>query len=483
MVAYSKQDWDRRRRSLRMWYLGLAALALYGFWHVDAFDIALGYLAVCIAGLWPARIWIMSGGGGVPILPLVGLIYLQFYGLPMLGKMDDFMWFAPTAVLQAGLTVVAYLVAATLTWVWARKVSRRPYALQQGGQLLTDVETIRLCMLGVGWGAAFEIAVLQDWLNWLGSSFGVVRAIAHSGSLVASYFLGVLIGQRKLRADQRRTALLLFVIMVVVTVSSLFLVRGIMLFATLMFAYFITARRIPLMPTLAILGLAFVLHAGKAEMRDEYWMGDSHLTSIIQIPGLYVQWIDRGVNALVEDRGGQSLIERSSLLQMLLRAQAETPQRLDYLYGATYALLPPMLVPRFLWPDKPVSQAAMNMLNLRYGLVALDQEGNIRTAIGWGVIAEAYINFSLSGVIGVGLLMGAFMGWIEGRSLGQPAVSLPTLLAIITMVTLINLEADLGYLITILFQSYISILLVYWLLRLRRRHQQGPGIGQFQARG
>lgn len=472
----------RRYATLQIWWVGLGTLILYGIINAGAADIRLGFMLVSVAAMWPARLWLLAGGGGVPILPIVAIMSLLYYGLPMLGVNYDRNLYQPDAVLRAGIAVALYLGSATLTWWVLLGRSKRSVRQGAGADLFTDHQTLVICLAGLGLGAVFEVAAIQGWLGWTGNAFGVVRAVVYSFSILASYLLGVLLGQGKLRGEQRQLAIALLAITVVLTVSSLFLVRGLMLVAVLVTAYFITVRRLPVILLAVFLPLVYVLHAGKAEMRDQYWDGDSQLTSVLQVPGLYVQWIDRGLTVLAAGSEGQSLVERASLLQMLLLAQGQTPQIHPYLDGETYAFLLPMLVPRFLWPGKPVSQSTMNMLNLRYGLVTLDQYGRIKTAIGWGVIAEGYVNFGYPGVIAVGLLMGAFMGFMERRALGQPALALPTLLAIITMTVLINVEADLTYLVTILWQSFIAVALVVVGLGLRRRRRERLALANMPRR-
>lgn len=213
-------------------------------------------------------------------------------------------------------------------------------------------------------------------------------------------------------------------------------------------------------------------------MRDQYWYGDAKVSSVLDLPGFYLEWMGRGWSAMSEGREEQSLIDRASLLQMLLQAQVRTPSEIDFLRGETYALLPPMLVPRFIIKDKPTSQEAMNMLNMRYGLVHLNAEGNVNASISWGVIAEAYVNFAIPGVIGVGLFMGTLIGFLERQTVNRYALSLPVLLGIVTMVTLVNIELDLTYLATILFQSFIALTLVYFAIEYRvKRKRKGSQAG------
>jgi hypothetical protein len=82
-----------------------------------------------------------------------------------------------------------------------------------------------------------------------------------------------------------------------------------------------------------------------------------------------------------------------------------SPERQDYLYGATYRHVLPQLVPRFFWADKPRSHVATYELSIYYGLQ--QAEDTDRTTIAFGMLAEAYANFGLFG----GILLGVFWGF------------------------------------------------------------------------
>ena len=223
----------RQRATLQLWWMVLITLVVYGFARAEATDIGLGFLLVCVAALWPARLWLGAGGDGVPILPVVALMSLPYYALPMLGDNYNRYLYPPGDLVRAGMTVALYLASATLTW--RALVGRRRRSVRRAADagLLTDRQTVVICLAGLGLGAAFEVAVVQGWLGWVGSAFGVLRAVVYSSSILACYLLGVLLGQGKLRADQRRLAITLLTVTVVLTVSSLFLVRGLMLVAVL----------------------------------------------------------------------------------------------------------------------------------------------------------------------------------------------------------------------------------------------------------
>jgi hypothetical protein len=144
---------------------------------------------------------------------------------------------------------------------------------------------------------------------------------------------------------------------------------------------------------------------------------------------------------------------------MLLRVQQLTPEYIPYLGGETYALLPEYLVPRFLNPDKTFSQAGLALLNIRYGIQT--REGVATTTIGWGIISEAFANFGYVGVVGTAVVFGLLTALFTRWSAGRPPLSLPTLLSVAALVTLTNLEADFGFLLSILWQALVGTLLFF----------------------
>jgi hypothetical protein len=216
-----------------------------------------------------------------------------------------------------------------------------------------------------------------------------------------------------------------------------------------------------LVPLIVVL---VILHAGKGEMRDRYWIaGQAQDVSIGQVPDLFGEWFVAGVGAIATGQVQQDVIERASLLYMLLQVQQVTPEQIPYLGGETYALLPSYLVPRFLDPDKTFSQAGLALLSIRYGLQT--EEDVSTTTIGWGLISEAYANFGYGGVLGIGFLFGALATFFTRWSAGASPLAMPTLVSLAALMTMINLEADLGYLLVNLWHALVGALILYLLLK------------------
>src|SRR5439155_4662914 len=202
-----------------------------------------------------------------------------------------------------------------------------------------------------------------------------------------------------------------------------------------------------------------IVHAGKFEIREPYWPSgatEGLEVSLARMPGMMTDWFAAGVDSLWSGGAESDVLERASLLHMLLLVQRTTPDFIPYLEGETYALLPSMLVPRFFEPEKTVSQAGLHMLSMRYGLQTV--ESTARTTIGWGLVAEAYANFGFSAVFGVGALFGAICGALMRLSVGARPNSLPMFVTIAATLVLLNLEADFAYLLMTLAQTVAAIL-------------------------
>jgi hypothetical protein len=239
-------------------------------------------------------------------------------------------------------------------------------------------------------------------------------------------------------------------------------VGGIIYALATIFGYVIVAKRIPYGVLGMILVAVTVLHAGKGAMRQRYWETETNyggVSSLLQVPQLAAEWVGEGIHVIVTGSGEQSPLDRTGLLQMILRVQSDTPNHIDYLMGETYALLPSILVPRFIDPDKPASQVGMDLLNIRYGILTV--EGAAVTAVGWGFIAEAYANFGDLGVIGIALLFGFYCGMLQRWSVGAPTLSLPTLTCIAAMMTLMSIEADFIQIFLTSLQTTASVFVFY----------------------
>lgn len=449
---------------------------------------SIAYLCVAVPVLIPAFMWVGYGAFGIPALPVVAVLFYLYYALPLLGG-NTLTIYKPSEIVWAALSVGYFLTAASVAaWPFLSAARRKSNSMpgkqtQRPAQaiksksfanIVSTRELYRLIFIGLVCGLIFNLAAAAGKLGFLGTFSGVVRACVFPLAYVACYLTGFARGAGALTGPRWVLAFGGFLATTTLSMSSLFLVGGAMNIAAIMLGYVLGARRIPWVG----IGLAFVilsvLNAGKGAVRESYWALDSQTVqnaSLLGLPGMLTDWLVDGFSAIGSSTPvrGPTLLERTSLLHMVLAVQQATPMVIPFLNGATYAMLPPMLVPRFLEPDKIESQAVLNLLSVRYGRET--EESTSHTTIGWGMVAEAYANYGNLAVVAVGLVFGALCGLLMQLSATAGPTSIAMLIAIASTLTLCNVESDFSYTMVTLFQTVAGVCIFAALPRLTRRSQ------------
>ena len=291
----------------------------------------------------------------------------------------------------------------------------------------------------------------------MGAFYGLARAIAGTLATVACFLSGVTRAQGILRGKAWAGAIGGLALLILMSLGSLFLVTTILYLLAMLFGYVIVTRRIPWLVIGTIFAVVTILHAGKPEMRARYWEGGAGVSSVMELPGLMAEWAGEGIYAITSGSDYQSPLQRTGLMHMILLAQSKTPDSIDYLGGATYALLPNILLPRFIDSNKPISGAGMELINIHYGLFSGDTE--TRTSVGWGLVAEAYANYGYPSVMGIALILGVLLGALHNWCASAALISMPTLLSIAATMALANIEWDFIQVCSIILQSFAAVLI------------------------
>ena len=459
------------RRALRLLAGAIILSVVLGAVRLDSPETLFAYFSITLAGLASTVLWFRLGAPGVPVFPTVALMHIVYYAIPILRGNVGEINYAPSEILQYGITVSTFLAVGTIAWLIA--VRKSQLSRNFVPEFTSTVRLNRIIFLGIGLGILYFISIYSGLLDWLGSFFGVVRSAVFTATSIACFILGYARGRGMLRGQNWALAIVGLGILIIMAWSTLFLVGGAVYFLTAIFGFAITAKQIPWRTLAAAVAIITVFHAGKAEMRQKYWPVNSNSNtemSVAKVPGLMTEWADAGLRGLVSSDGSVLAIDRASLLNLLLRVQRLAPEHVPFLYGETYALLPSLLIPRFLEPDKLASQASMTMLNIRFGFQTVQTAAV--TSIGWGLIAEAYANFGYIGVIGIAVIMGSLGALLTRWSDGAPIISAATLTSIVATVLMINLEQDFSALFTSFYQAAISVIIFLVLARLLRQQRK-----------
>lgn len=439
----------------------------------------IGALAVLVLSVLPGGLWVYGKAKGIPLLPVYALTHAWTFGLPLLYDHPIVLQFPPESQLVAALTVAGFLLLATIVWVAiSRRVSPTPDRCIQLNVLGADYLFLAAMITG-----AVGTVVVQRQLLPLPLGVGsIVAAIILAVQALASFVLSYELGAGRLTGNRAALFIVLLVALVITQLPALLLIGAMSIVTIAVFGFTLGAGRFPWLSALAAVVIFAFLHVGKGAMRDKYWSTageDVVVPGPADYPVFFADWISTSATRIAQRREtneeeGQSLLERASLMQLLLHVQATSPDSVPFLYGETYTILPTLLVPRILMPDKPASHEGTYILNIHYGFQT--REATATTTIGFGLLNEAYANFGYAGVAMLAIVIGAFYG-VVGRWAAQvPILSLRALFAVLVASYSFQAEFAAGVYLAALFQSTVALLLIaaVFMRRAPVQHRASP---------
>ena len=397
----------------------------------------LGALMVIVCGLLPAWIWVSGKMQGLPIIPAIAAYDIVWYASPILAGHPELQNYPEESVFFAGVTVSLYLLGLTAAWLIVGGVTLKPpkhfrgfAQTKKGYARIVDVCFV-LLVAAMGWQLA-EMALWDEklWAYIPSAMKTPIRVVLGLGGLLALFVLSFISGRKAMSFGKRLTFIGLTVVYFLAAGATLLLFKLITPMIAIALGFSIGRGRFPWKTMLIIVLIAGFFHVGKGEMREEYWYGVLRRADPVYLtdfPGYYAEWAGHSVNALtgegpagrqVNQEETTSIFLRMSLVQMLMMAQDKAPSQVEFLEGKTYVVIPQVLVPRIIWPNKPRALVGQDIINMHFGLQ--DEDGTIRTAIAWGLAAEAYANFGVPAVFLTGMFFGAFFGLLAHWSRQVP---------------------------------------------------------------
>jgi hypothetical protein len=175
-----------------------------------------------------------------------------------------------------------------------------------------------------------------------------------------------------------------------------------------------------------------------------------------------------------------SIFERINNLQNTLYVvDAIEHRNKGILVGETYALIPPLFIPRAFWADKPGAHEGQAILNVHFGRQT-SMEDTKKVFIAWGLLPEAIGNFGVwGGPIIFGLTMGLGLGWLERASMRKRVMSVEGLiLGGLLLITAGSYEMVASVLLTSTFQFLVAVTVAgagLFILFKREKEQETKG--------
>jgi hypothetical protein len=368
-------------------------------------------------------------------------------------------------------------------------IVRRPIRLPRSVLVLTPGTGPTVLLLYLSVACTIQIFIQARWFDLSPGVFSLIRASGLALGVLATAGLAHELGARSLSPGVRYAFYAFIAIYSVVQTVSLYLSAPFMTMLVGAIAFSSTRRRLPLAWVSVVCAAMFFLQPGKSEMRNWVWHHEGGITPL-EYPEFFGRWIEASLarTPLLNDmpvtrhRTKDSGIERASIIHMLMLVQQKSPDPKPFLHGETYAVIPYLLVPRILDPDKPRALEGQYILCIYYGLQTRAQA--LKTGIAFGLPAEAYANFGYTGVTILALILGCAHGLVTRYCFALPVLSLRSLFALIFIGLSLRNEASGAVVITTLVQATLVLFAGTWFImtpwRLARPAAQavpipGPG--------
>jgi hypothetical protein len=421
---------------------------------------------------------------GLPLLPMMAVQCLIIYGVPIVAGHEVILTYPAEFVYQSGIEVLTFNVAMTVAWWMAMKMIRpsRPisYALHEFNRSGVQGWS-RLGFALIASSTGFEVLQglgLTDALFAIlpSGSQPILYALLSVASACGFFLVSLIVGGNEATFLVRIFFWLLLIANAMISAEDFILSSAAASLITVAIGLFWSNGRIPWKYlTIAMLSLSF-LNTGKTTMRERYWESDdspSRQVTLVQLPSVFAEWIGVSYDAILENNRDaasernagavqagkhQTLLDRIDNLQNLLFViDAIETSHIKPLHGQTYSLIPPLLVPRVFWPDKPRSHEGQVLLNVHFG--RQDLESTFTTYIAWGLLPEAYGNFGpYMGSLFLGVFLGGIFAWTENLTARKLVVSMEGFLSLGILMNLMNsFEMVASVLVTATFQSMVII--------------------------
>ncbi len=426
----------------------------------DEVQLGLGLLIVLL-GVLPWLLWIMHAQFELPIFETFIATTVTAYGIPLISGHEQLQYYSDSTITTSALAVVLFQIVANITYLIVRAAPKRSHIWRRNA-VSGDISKL----LGFGMILSIAYTIMDQFTDWVpGDLAGPIRAVCFGLGIIATFVQCRRWGLGELPRHQRSGFVVQLAVMVILNLVSLFLVQAISTLILALLGYVSGSKKFPVIVTAVLLPILAILHQGKSAMRAKYWEGLAPEPTLTQLPGFFGEWIIDGLATAPRGEAPVekvSLLDRTSLIQILCLVVSNTPDRLPYLEGQTYTQIPAQFVPRFFWPEKPVGHISTYTLAVYYGLQRI--EDTQKTTIGFGLLTEAYANFGFFGVGLIAFVFGGVFKKIGGWAAESPILSYPGLILIVLIAWSFQDELTLSIWLSSLCQAVAAVCAVPFLL-------------------
>lgn len=452
---------------MRAFWLMTAGLITLILVQDATFQSTLGALMILAAALFPIYLWCSGKAKGLPIFPLLSLTFIFTHALPLINNDSRILNYPPEQHLNSALTVTFFLFFSTIIWFNFVKTAPFPPQKYKAFNLQTG-ENFFLFLLAIEsvYNLAFQSGLLWA-IGITGGILPIIRA-AFILNFLGAFILSYRLGKEELSPFKSKLFVIVLFINVISNVIGLYLNPAVRPILGAIFGYTLGRGKFPWKITTICLVVIFFLNIGKSEMRAKYWSGEN---ALVLAPWKAIpEWVEYSLEELNKpshrvETGKNSKsewvesLDRASIVHLLMLIQTRTnPSDIAYLKGETYTIIPEVIVPRVLKPNKIRTQEGNHILTVHYGLGSY--EYTLKTSIGWGLLQEAYANFGYLGCVGLSVFYGVLYGQTTRWSMHTHILSFRTIWALLIMSTALQTEFTMGTFVSVVFQGTVVLLAI-----------------------
>ncbi len=418
---------DGQKRKLNWWlWAGLAAFAVYlvhgwGQAKLGALELPLLFVLSGLC-LLPLLRWFKLGMSHLPLGEGFAFMHLVYYVNPCLGAEGQLADYPAAFRAKALLAVIIYLAVLNLVyWRLTRRTVKTSPPLEN--LLRREVESVVFWAL-LGLWVVLNFCLLYGFLPDFGSAFNAFRATVAAIGSIALVCIFYRCGNGRYGFWHMATALACLGLGVAISCIGGSLIHGACELGAALLAYALGRKKLTistiLLSLIVVLILGF-LQLGKAGYRSALSTDQSGYTevphSILQAYNLWfrIAWLE--VTTPKESQSKATIFNRASLIQVLAVAMDTVPHKLPYMFGQTYGMIPELLVPRVLWPEKIRGTYPTEVMAFYIGIRRSTNDDEV-TGVAVGSPAEGWLNFGWLGLALEGILFAVFFG-LPARLSGQ----------------------------------------------------------------
>ena len=403
----------------------------------------------------------------VPFMPAISLIFGIYYVLPLVLGVTDNYYNAPVyaetdydypvqlAFLGWIAMFASYLFAAVIfrNRRAATPIAWRPRILAHAGFFLMLSAMAVSAMRAYLFNASLSGAILQFVLSvqWLGT--GILIILARRGELTKGQRIGFWV------AFGASTAMLL---------ANGNIAPMVLLFAIAAFAMWIGKPQIrarwilgaivAMVLAIAFRGIVIDFRRTLAERGVEL-SRQENLALMVDLLGRRIE--TQGVGGSLA-HGLSMTAGRSALMDLFANVARRTPSEVPYWGGETYSTLATSMIPRFLWPGKPVKVLGQTFGH-RYSYI---HASNKSTAINLPIMVEFFVNFGSIGVL-IGMAIVGFIYRLLDTLINRPGQSpLLSMIGVVILLPLLLIESDFSLVFGGLILTGFAFSIIWWQFRL-----------------